>query len=279
MLELNPLAVYSRSELLDAVSVRALRRAVARGELRRLRRDVYVSEAMPDSLQHALSIGGSACCTSALAEWGAWRPPGTGLHIAVPHNASRLAIPAASPITVHWSMEPVSRPRSTRGNALARLIGCLPRAETIAVIDSALRAGIASVEDVHVANSRASARRRIVLDDLDARAESGIESLVRVALRDPGLAVQPQVWIPGVGRVDLLVEGRVIVEVDGREWHRGEQERDYRRDLEAQRQGFRVVRVDYRHAIHHRPLVVAAVERATSNVGGEGVTLLRSSDG
>jgi len=175
-------------------------------------------------------------------------------------------------------MGPVVRPSSTVDDAILRLLTCQPRPTSIAVIDSALHAGIVDAEAVRLANARIPAVFRVSPDDLDPRAESGIESLVRVALRDVGLRVSSQVAIPGVGRVDFLVEGRVIVEVDGREWHRGEQERDYRRDLEALQRGYRVVRVDYVHAVVHAPLVVAAVSRAASAVSGPGlgVTFLRS---
>lgn len=123
---------------------------------------------------------------------------------------------------------------------------------------------------------------RIDVSDCDGLAESGVESLVRVALRDAGLSVESQVRIAGVGRVDLLVEGQVIVEVDGREWHRDQQSRDYRRDLEATKRGYSVIRVDYEHATSHAQIVVdavlAAVHRASLGVGnGGGVSHLRNS--
>ena len=121
------------------------------------------------------------------------------------------------------------------------------------------------------------AAARLAADDLDHRSESGIESLVRVALRDSGLHVASQVVVPGVGRVDLLVEGRVIVEVDGRRWHAGEQARDYWRDLELARRGYAVVRVDYRLVVSRLDAVVAAVLRASSRAIPVGVHLLRSS--
>ncbi|WP_162242479.1 MULTISPECIES: endonuclease domain-containing protein [unclassified Microcella] len=100
---------------------------------------------------------------------------------------------------------------------------------------------------------------------------------MRVALRDVGLAVDVQVVIPGVGRVDLLVEGRVVVEVDGRRWHEGEQERDYWRDLQLARHGYIVVRVDYAHVVSRIDTVVEAVLRATSRAAPAGVHVLRRS--
>lgn len=281
MLAITAHRPYSRAELLRDISDRRLRRLVREGSLRRLRRDCYASPLMPNELQRALSIGGSLCCVSALSALGAWRPPRVGLHIAVTRNAARLGLSRGpqGPVTVHWSMESVEAPVSTPVRAAARLITCLPRPTSIAVLDSALRAGLLDTIDIRDAMAGAPLTRRFPVSDLDAHAESGVESLVRVALRDVGMRVASQVTIPGVGRVDLLVEGVVIVEVDGREWHRGEQERDYRRDLEALRAGYRVVRVDYAHAVAHPELVIAAVERAASVRwgGGRRVQLLRSS--
>jgi very-short-patch-repair endonuclease len=139
---------------------------------------------------------------------------------------------------------------------------CQPRAIAVAVIDSALHVGLLSMGELRAILARVPARHRVPLSMLDARSESGIESLVRVALVDAGLACATQLVIPGVGRVDLMVEGRVIVEVDGRRWHQGEQRRDYARDLAALAAGLGVVRVDYAHAIARVDLVVAAVRQA-----------------
>jgi very-short-patch-repair endonuclease len=175
-------------------------------------------------------------------------------------------------------MASVARPLTTVDDALERLLICQPKPTSIAVIDSAVRGGIVDAERVRHTIARVPAVFRVSPADLDPVAESGIESLVRVALRDAGLRVASQVVIPGIGRVDFLVESRVIVEVDGREWHRGEQARDYRRDLEALQRGYRVVRVDYEHAVARAQLVVAAVARSTSAVSApsDGVTFLRS---
>lgn len=281
MVHLDSHRSYTRSELLAVAPISAVRRAVAHGAIRRLRRDLYVSPDMPDALQAALAVGGSLSCTSALTLSGAWRPPRSGLHIAVPRTASRLGRPpfGATDLTVHWSADEVSGPCSSVEVALRHALMCQPRPAVIAIADSALRLGLAGLSVLESVNGTVPAKYRLNLDDLDPGAESGIESIARVALRGAGLAVASQVNLAGIGRVDLLVEGRVIVEVDGREWHRGEQERDYRRDLESLRRGFHVVRVDYAHVVDHIELVVAAVTRAASARSGLelGVTFLRKS--
>ncbi len=67
---------------------------------------------------------------------------------------------------------------------------------------------------------------------------------MRLLLRTLGHDVQVQVEIAGVGRVDLLVDGWLIVECDSRGFHAdwAARRRDLRRDLAAARLGYTTVR-------------------------------------
>jgi hypothetical protein len=47
---------------------------------------------------------------------------------------------------------------------------------------------------------------------VDAWSGAGAETLVRLMLRTVGARFEPQVEVPGVGRVDVLVDGWLIVE-------------------------------------------------------------------
>lgn len=245
----------------------------------RLRRDAYVSPATPEPLRRALAVGGQLACVSALVLRGAWCPPDSGIHVCVDPHATRLnrASVSRSRLTLHWTRRENPTPVASVDESIRQMLQCQPRRMCIAVLDSTLRAGLITSDALDRLSFVVPASRRVLPHELDPSAESGIESLVRVSLRDAGLEVESQVQLPGIGRVDLLVEGRVIVEVDGREWHRGEQVRDYRRDLEACRQGFRVVRVDYLHALMEASLVVEAVMRSLSAATASGgVTFLRN---
>ena len=57
------------------------------------------------------------------------------------------------------------------------------------------------------------------LKDLDLRAESIVEVDAQHLLRTHGIAFDAQVAIPGIGRVDLLLEEFLIIEVDGFAFH------------------------------------------------------------
>lgn len=89
-----------------------------------------------------------------------------------------------------------------------------------------------------------------LLDRVDARAESGLESLMRVRLQDLGLRVRSQVRVAGVGRADLEVEGAVMVETDGDRWHDEKvTTRDRRRDAGFTRAGRTVLHFRYAQVV------------------------------
>lgn len=258
---LNPDALYGRDELLALVSRRRLDQLVEVGGVVRLRRGVYCSPELPDAVQRAVRAGGVLGCVSAAQSFGLWHPPDARIHVHFDRARSRRR--AAGTVAHWWPTAAAREPtRTALVDSLAHVVRCQPRAIAVAVIDSALYAGLVSDSELQAILARVPVCRRIPVWMFDPRSESGIESLVRVALVDAGLSCTTQVWIPGVGRVDLLVDGRVIVEVDGRRWHQGEQSRDYGRDLAALASGLGVVRVDYTHAITRPDLVVGAVRQA-----------------
>lgn len=257
---LDPHGVHTRPELLVHLSRRRLDRLIADGEIIVLRRGLYAAASLPAAAQQAIRVGGVLGCISAAESFGLWRPPDPRVHVHFDRARSR----ARGPAVRHWwpLTEPVEPARTGLIDTLVHVVRCQPRRFSVAVLDSALHAGLVSVREVEHLLERVPARHRFAATLLDPRAESGVESLVRLALVDAGLQCVSQVAIPGVGRVDLLVGGRVIVEVDGRQWHADQQHRDYARDLAAQSSGRAVVRADYLHAVDHVDLVVRAVRGA-----------------
>lgn len=86
--------------------------------------------------------------------------------------------------------------------------------------------------------------QQVIRPLIDERAESGPETLARLICRTFGVSVEPQVWINGVGRVDLVIDGWIIVECDSRGFHSGweRQESDRMRDLAAAARGYASLR-------------------------------------
>lgn len=114
----------------------------------------------------------------------------------------------------------------------------------MATLDSVLHLGILTWDEVRDVFTHLPARYRPLLRLVDGIAESGPETLVRLMLRQLGLRYEAQVEIAGVGRVDFVVEGWLIIECDSKEFHEGwaKQRRDRKRDLAAARLGFVTLR-------------------------------------
>ncbi|GAB3807102.1 hypothetical protein GCM10028798_30920 [Humibacter antri] len=125
--------------------------------------------------------------------------------------------------------------------ALAQLARREEVLHAVASIDSALHIGAISRHQLDQLFAVLPRRLRRMRTLLDARAESGIESILRVALVLAGMRVDVQVRIPGCGRVDLVVNGWLVIETDGDAWHstRSQRERDRARDAALVLRGMR----------------------------------------
>ena len=90
---------------------------------------------------------------------------------------------------------------------------------------------------------RSSVSRRI-LRELDVRAESIVEVDAQHLFRTNGIGYEAQVTLPGIGRVDFLLGGFLIVEIDGFAFHaeRKDMLRDRDRNNASTISGYAVLR-------------------------------------
>jgi very-short-patch-repair endonuclease len=256
---------------LRSVSYRALRASVSRGDIVRIRNAWYCLPGRDEeALAQAIRIGGLPTCVSAVADLpGVWLPTDGRLHIALRHDANHLRAPldrhhpfSRSQAVVHhtdpWAAARTELPMSVH---LASLAACLPFADAVVAVDSLLNGGHATMRDVERARLAVPRYRMPVLDAVDPRAQSGLESKARLALRRLGIRFAPQVWIPGVGRVDILIGDRLVLELDGKRWHSSPEafETDRGRDLALLERGFEVIRVSYRQVMEEWPRIEAAI--------------------
>lgn len=267
--------------------------AVGHGQLVRVRIGHYSLPGLDRATQQAIRVGGFLACVSELRRRGVWvTSHDSPVHVHVRPHGSRLRRPddrthrfVDGDAVLHWEVL-TAQPSDARVailDALRQSAGCLSGDDWIATVDSALHQGMVRLGDVR---RSARARDAALLRWVDRRAESGLESLIRVPLRRAGIRVIPQARIPGVGRVDLLVEGAVAVELDGRAFHGLETApRDRRRDAAAARARILPLRFDYAQVIHDRPSVIRAIAGALvshRNVRGSGrsqaIRLLRRPD-
>lgn len=240
--------VMTRAEILKTgVTPWQLRRAVSEGRLIRLRRDRYV--AAPDArIDEAASLGGRVTCISLLAWFGVFVRVADVLHVHVHRNASRIRGRRSRKVRLHWHRllePPPFRHAVGIADATRCAVRCLEPRDAIATLDSVLHLGLMTLGEVREMFASLPGRYAALLPLLDGRAESGIESLVRLMLRQVGAEVSVQVQIATVGRVDLVVGGWLIVECDSRQFHEGwdRQREDRRRDLAAVRLGYVVIRL------------------------------------
>ncbi|WP_292688325.1 MULTISPECIES: DUF559 domain-containing protein [unclassified Microbacterium] len=146
-------------------------------------------------------------------------------------------------------------------DALRQSVICQNPRAAIATIDSALHLGVIPHDDLDELFAALPRRHRRLRRLLDSRAESGAESLMRLILRTIGCRFDVQVSIDGVGRVDFLIDGWLIVECDSAAFHSSweDQKRDRRRDQAAAARGFATYRPIAEDIMWHPDVVRAAV--------------------
>ncbi len=252
-----------------------LTEGVRAGQLLRVRRDRYALPSTEPAILEAVRIGGLLSCVSAADFHGIWVPDLPFTHIAMTHKASRMRSPRDRfvPLSadnrdgceLHWwpLVEPdaASLHSVSPVDSLVHIIRCQTRPIAVAALDSALFEGKITHLDLDRIFAAVPVKFAPLRADIDARSMSGLETITRLMVRDAGLRCDLQVHFRGVGDVDLLVEGCVVVETDGRKWHDEEsaQRRDYDRDATLAARGYVVLRFNYRQVMHHPEQVTAAI--------------------
>lgn len=234
-----------------------LRAAVRSGDLVR-RGPVFALPDAPSDVVVAAELGGRLTCSSAASRLGLdiLNPPDQ-THVAVAHNNSRTHEGAIVHRTGHAEGWLVSVPE-----ALVHALGCLPAVEALIMVDSGLRNGGLTKSDLRTRIiGPDSVRRRGLLDLADAKAGSVIETVARLAIQSAGLPVQSQVYIPDVGRVDLVIDGWLVIEIDGYAHHssRDEFRNDRRRANLLAEKGFVLLRFSYEDVMHRSAQMVAQI--------------------
>jgi very-short-patch-repair endonuclease len=264
-----PSLTRTRELLARGWTKRRIRAAVQSGRLLRLRAGAYTPAGTHADVVDAGRLLGRLTGTSELARRGVFVLATDRLEVHVVRSSSRIP-PLGRPHRIHRRV----LLRTPHPDALAvepidalydAVMGQNPRA-AIATLDSALHLGLLHPDDLDELFAALPRRFRRLRRLLDARAESGAESLLRLILRAIGCSVECQVTIPGVGRVDFLVDGWLIIECDSEAHHASweAQRNDRRRDLAAAKQGlvtFRVIAEDvFWHSDDVREAVSALVK-------------------
>lgn len=218
---------------------------VSAGAIVRVHNGRYVDARAHPALLEASRCGGRLDCVSLAAAVGVFVRSVAGLHVQFTPGTTRLPS-RPSHVVAHW--RPTAADRCDLAadliEALAQACRCQPPRDSIATLDSAWHLGLVDETGIAEIFRRLPLRYHALRRLLDARSESGAETLMRLMLRGLGCDVELQVVVTGVGRVDMIVDGWLIVECDSRAFHEGwtAQKRDRRRDLAAAAQGYATVR-------------------------------------
>lgn len=237
------------------LSERRIRLLVDSGQLLRVRRGKYLAVDVPPCLSEAARLGGRLDCVSLLREAGVFVASDPPLHVQLDNGASRLP---ARPhhVVAHWRATGAHRcsPIAPWVEALAQACRCQDPRSAIATLDSAWHRGLVNEAELREVFTRLPLRYRALHGLLDRRAESGTETLMRLILRTLGCDIRVQQSVPGVGRVDFIVDGWLIIECDSEAHHAGwdAAKRDRRRDMTAAALGYTTIRPIAEDILHHR---------------------------
>ena len=239
----------------------ALARETRRGAIQRIRNGVFATTALNDDVRRAIEHGGTLTCASLLRNNDVWvLPAPDGLHVWMPSKRHPLKHPSCSCVSHYFGGTAPLGTASTE-TALLHLRRCAGDEAFFAAYESAWKQGFlprAARARIRVALPRSA---RWLIDIARADADSGLESLMRLRLHLLGIRLDCQVDIGGVGRVDFVVAGRLIIEADGDENHGSSTKRhaDRVRDAAASDLGYETLRFDYAQIVHDWPKVQAAI--------------------
>jgi len=258
-------------------SSRSLSRGVASEQIIRVRQGWYCLPETTTPLLEAFRVGGKVGCVSAAAEHGMWVTHHGHLHVDVARNSARLRTrfdkdvrlrPGADQTIVHWLTPTADDTRFATSplGCLRDMIRCQTPERVVAAADSAIRMRLVSREQWLRLIRDAPERLRALLHQVDPRSESITESLVRFRLQRLGLEPRIQVTISGIGRVDILIGSRLVIEIDGRAYHSDPEqfEADRRRDARLSARGYRVLRFSFRQVMSSWTEVKASVLAAVA---------------
>lgn len=241
-------AGVARSSLLEACD---------RGLVTRPHRGVFALPRVPREDVLARVFRADLCCIS----WCQGRdlpvyPAPSVSHLAVPQSRA-MGLPRSRPVDEVVMHRVASTPRTAAEQVDLSAL-CIPPREQLALVDASLRRGLISREEVEAFTHGSRERRAWLFQMADARSESLSETCARVELVEAGLDVTPQYEFPAVGRVDFLVEGAVVVEIDSEAHHSGEKARarDGRRDRASTTQGSPALRYMFHDALERPAEIV-----------------------
>ncbi|MGV8884530.1 MAG: endonuclease domain-containing protein [Microbacteriaceae bacterium] len=266
------LAGFSRFSVAQAISA---------GHLLRVRVGWVATRLAPQAGVLAVARGGKLTGSTALASRETWDADDLRLHILLPPKFNGRPRPLLTPISaftapryplrsvvLHWRNELLidrQEPqwRASTVDALSVVARTAHYEQFIACVDSCLNSKTMSFAALPMLRIALPERLRSLLDHCEARAESGLESICRLRFVELGCRVQIQVTLPGIapsgqaGSVDFILDGWLVIEVDGDEFH--DPATDRIRNAKLVRLGYRWHRFGYHQVMNDWASVEATI--------------------
>ena len=236
-----------------------LKAALARGAVSRVARGVYAVRGADAQLIAIRSLPAEPACVTAAQFQGLWvlEPPRQP-HIAIAHSRPYPGF------ICHRSVAP-----PTLLDTVVQSLRCLPELDGLVIAESAVVVkglGLSGLRQRLA--GRNDARERRLVDRIVPQSQSIMECMARYWLRRAGFHVESQVNIPGMGHLDLMVDGRLGVETDGAAFHmdRTSFEEDRRRWNVTTRLGIPTLVVSYPLLLNRPDEFIAMVREALNSI-------------
>ncbi|MEO3942087.1 type IV toxin-antitoxin system AbiEi family antitoxin domain-containing protein [Paenarthrobacter nicotinovorans] len=240
-------------------SERTLASALNSGSITKLQRGVYVTQGADSDVVAAFRANGRLTCVSAARFHDLWilRKPET-LHLSCGNGLPKPGIVDHACIThPPHSYLPVAGV----ADVLMHALRCRPKLESLVMVQSAVSQALLSPDYLRSKlTGPRNGRARAILGLVLPRADSLLEVLAHTHFTAAGLTVKMHVQLPGVGEVDCLINGSLVIELDGGTHLEGRQvKKDQYRNNASLRGGFLVLRYYYSDVVHHPERMVAEV--------------------
>ena len=250
-------------DLLDrGVARHHLRRALAAGEVVRPRRGWIATPTADAHLVRAARAGGRLSCVTQAERFGLWVVRERRIHLAISPNGSTES-DSSQAMTRHWSKPLVAVPPGQLWdpieNVLALVASCQPFERALTIWESALRAGMVDLRSLARLPFGPAGRR--VRASASPYADSGLETLARQRLSWLEVSIVPQAWLHG-RRVDLLIDGWLVLQLDGGHHVGPQRTADIAHDAELLLRGYQVVRCSCEQVVHRWHEVQRVVQQA-----------------
>ena len=240
-----------------------IRRAVDARQLERVRRSWLLAPQCTSDRRAAAEAGGRVTCVTAARRLGLWNADAESIHLAVPPTASRISHPDRR---LHWGTGPVPTGRYTVEdpllNVLFHVAKCVAPTDAVTIWEAALRQDFVTLPQLRRTDWRSTAATD-VLKRMAVQSDSVLETRFLAIMRSGGVAVRQQVLIDG-HPVDALIGERLVVQVDGFEFHSNprDRRRDLRQDARLTLLGYTVLRFDYQQVMFDQQYVQETILNA-----------------